>query len=173
MPKISIISENNWLENLLKQHFNNLIITTADQSSPDADIIINNDVNINIKSYERTWLLAKPVSIINIINIVEQAIRLLSDNIIIIGPVSFYPREKICKIEDEEISLTQKESEIILYLSKQEKGVDKLSLLHSVWGYSSEISTHTLETHIYKLRNKFSGKYDMIVSNENGYSLAF
>jgi DNA-binding response OmpR family regulator len=173
VPKIFIISDNTWLEILLKQHFANLIITTGSQAVTDADIIINNDVNINIKSLERTWLLAKPISIINMINIIEQAMRLLSDNIITIGPISFYPREKICKFAEEEIALTQKESEILLYLSKQDKGVDKLTLLHSVWGYSSEISTHTLETHIYKLRNKFSDKYDIVVSDENGYSLSF
>lgn len=173
MPKISIVSENNWLETLLKQHFPNITITTGDKPSMDADIYINSDVNINIKSLEKTWLLAKPISISNIINIIEQAMRMLSENVIIIGPVSFYPREKICKFKEEEIALTQKESDILLYLSKQEKEVDKSTLLHSVWGYSSEISTHTLETHIYKLRNKFLDKYNIIISNENGYSLAF
>lgn len=173
MPKISIISENTWLEILLKQHFTDIEITTNLQASVDADIVINNGVNINIKSLEKTWLLAKPISIHNIINIIEQAIHLLSDNIIIIGPVSFYPREKLCRFNKEEIHLTQKESEILLYLSEQDKEVDKLTLLHSVWGYSGEISTHTLETHIYKLRNKFSNKHDIIVSNEKGYCLAY
>lgn len=172
MPNISIISENTWLETLLKQYFSDIKITTSLQVSTDSDIIINNDVNVNIKSLEKTWLLAKPISIHNVINIIEQAIHFLSDNVILIGPISFYPKKKICKFKDEKILLTQKESEILLYLSKQEKEVDKITLLHSVWGYSGEISTHTLETHIYKLRNKFSNKHDIIISNENGYALS-
>ena len=171
MLKLFIISENTWLETLLKQHFTDIEISTGSQAPEDSDIIINNDVNINIKALEKTWLLQKPISLNDIINIIEQAIELLSENIILIGPVNFHPKERLCKLRGEEINLTQKETEILLYLSQQKKEVDKLTLLHAVWGYSEEISTHTLETHIYKLRNKFAKKYEIIISNDLGYSV--
>ena len=169
--KVFIISKNIWLETILKQHFSSVEIVTGDQEPIKADIIINDDVNLNIKSLDKTWLLVKPFPIKKIIDIIEQAIKLLSNNVIIIGPVTFYPRENLCKLAEEEIPLTQKETEILLYLSGQQKEVDKLTLLHEVWGYKSDISTHTLETHIYKLRNKFSGKCEIIESSEKGYEL--
>ncbi len=169
--KIFIISKNIWLETVLKQHFSSLKIVTGDQEPIEADIIINDDVNLNIKSLDKTWLLVKPFSIKKIIDIIEQAIKLLSNNVIIIGLIRFYPRENLCKLGEEEIPLTQKETEILLYLSTQTEEVDKLTLLHEVWGYTSEISTHTLETHIYKLRNKFSSKCEIITSSEKGYAL--
>ena len=98
---------------------------------------------------------------------------MLSENIVMIGPISFYPNQKLCKFEQEEILLTQKETEILLYLLENKDGVDRLTLLNAVWGYSNEISTRTLESHIYKLRSKFIDKYELILFNELGYSLNF
>ena len=170
MLKALIISTNTWLEALLKQHFSNIDINTGSEASENIDILINDGVNLNIKALEKTWLLSKPISINKLVDIIEQALQLLSDNIIQIGSIIFHPKEKLCKFKQEEITLTQKETEILLYLSQQKQEVDKLTLLHAVWSYSNEISTHTLETHIYKLRNKFS--IDIIGYNENGYFLS-
>ena len=175
--KLSIISEYSWLETLLKQYFTDIEITTQVQSSKDTDIIIdqsnNKNVSIKMLTHKKSWLIPKPISISAIINIIEQAISILSEKIIIIGPVSFCPDQKLCKFKEETIELTQKETEILLYLEKHPEEVNKTTLLNEIWGYSDEISTHTLETHIYKLRNKFSGKHDIIISKDSGYALAY
>ena len=160
---------NPWIEELLKQHFLDLEI------SKDTEIIITNHekfINIELKSTKQNIELNKPISIISLISIITQAKQTFNENFIIIGPIKFYPQLRICNFEGQEIRLTLKESEVLLLLFKQFPNyVSKTKLLESVWGYSEEITTHTLETHIYKLRNKFADKYDIIYSNEEGYLL--
>lgn len=168
MLKLVIISEHNLLEILLKQHFTNLEIVTC-KDIIQSDIMINDNTNVNIKAKEKTWFLSKPISITNLIDILEQAILLFSENIIKIGSIDFFPKERLCKTNKMEIALTEKETELLLYLAKQIKEVSKADLLHAIWGYCSDIETHTLETHIYKLKNKFN--LDLISSNDNGYYL--
>jgi DNA-binding response OmpR family regulator len=162
--KINLLSKNIWLEDiLLKQYIFDLEFTEK-----DADILIsdNKDIlNICLAKTAQTWEIEKPVSIAEIINIIEHAKQILFENVIIIGPISFHPNQRICYLQSEEIILTQKETEILLCLADHEEGVGKEALLEAVWGYSGEISTRTLETHIYKLRSKFTDKYDIIQSD--------
>ncbi len=170
---ILIISDNLWLQTLLKQYFVDINIVS---NNSEADIIIDNNSNqdcLNITSGNKSWILPKPISVCLLINIIIQAKHMLSENIVMIGPISFYPNQKLCKFGQEEILLTQKETEILLYLLENKDGVDRLTLLNAVWGYSNEISTRTLESHIYKLRSKFIDKYELILFNELGYSLNF
>lgn len=71
--------------------------------------------------------------------------------------------------------LTGKEAEILLYLFDSEQEVGRESLLENVWGYGSGISTHTLETHIYRLRQKIEddpANPKFLLTEENGYFLA-
>lgn len=173
---VLVISEYNFLEVILKQYFQNIDINTNIEFQA-ANIIINqnnsNGLNIDIIGNKKSWIMQKPISIIKLINIIEQAIHTLSENIIRIGPIDFYPEQKLCKFGSEEIILTTKETEIIFYLSQHpNQEIDKNTLLNQVWGYTENISTHTLETHIYKLRNKFVDKYDIIISKDSGYSLS-
>jgi hypothetical protein len=72
------------------------------------------------------------------------------------------------------LKLTEKESNIIIYLSKFDKpiGIDELQL--KVWGYQSELETHTVETHIYRLRKKILKTFNdknFIISKKNGYQI--
>jgi len=70
------------------------------------------------------------------------------------------------------LKLTEKEIEIILYLYKTKKKHNVLDLQNNIWGYSSDTETHTVETHIYRLRKKISNKFDdedFILSHQNGY----
>ena len=72
------------------------------------------------------------------------------------------------------LNLTEKEAAIIKYLLKKNGQVTpKAELLEEVWGYGDQISTHTLETHIYRLRQKinFVDETPFIVTKENGYQL--
>ena len=70
------------------------------------------------------------------------------------------------------LKLTEKEIEIILYLNKTKTKHNVLDLQNNIWGYSSDTETHTVETHIYRLRKKISNKFDdedFILSHQNGY----
>lgn len=73
-----------------------------------------------------------------------------------IGPFIFFPFKKIITLDNEtKIELTEKEVGILKCLiSFGEDAVDRDTLLKQVWNYSSDITTHTLETHIYRLRQK-------------------
>jgi len=83
-------------------------------------------------------------------------------------------RELIFK--DKKIKLTEKESNIILYISNSSKPVSIEDLLLNVWGYNSGLETHTVETHIYRLRKKILDTFqdeNFIISKKNGYIINF
>ena len=72
------------------------------------------------------------------------------------------------------IKLTEKEIRTIIYLSNAEKQVDINELQKKVWSYQNEIETHTVETHIYRLRKKILDTFNdnkFIVSEKNGYQI--
>ena len=72
------------------------------------------------------------------------------------------------------LKLTEKEINTITYLSKSNKPVRINELQSNVWSYQSDIETHTVETHIYRLRKKIKDMFDdekFIVSTENGYKI--
>mgnify|MGYP006155022245 FL=1 len=73
------------------------------------------------------------------------------------------------------LKLTEKEIEIILYLNNSKKKHDVLDLQKNIWKYSADTETHTVETHIYRLRKKISNKFNdekFILSQQNGYFIS-
>jgi DNA-binding response OmpR family regulator len=72
------------------------------------------------------------------------------------------------------LKLTEKEISIIIYLSKLNKPISINELQTKVWDYHSDIETHTVETHIYRLRKKISKNFlddNFIISKNNGYQI--
>jgi|TARA_B110000196_G_scaffold251976_1_gene221513 hypothetical protein len=72
------------------------------------------------------------------------------------------------------LKLTGKEIEIILYLNKTKTKHDVLDLQKNIWGYSIDMETHTVETHIYRLRKKILkifGDDKFIITEKNGYQI--
>ena len=77
-------------------------------------------------------------------------------------------------INDTKLKLTEKEINTITYLSKQNKPVSINELQDKVWSYQSDIETHTVETHIYRLRKKILNKFsdnEFIISKKDGYQI--
>ena len=75
---------------------------------------------------------------------------------------------------DIKLKLTEKEINTISYLSKSKKPVSIDKLQAEVWSYQSDIETHTVETHIYRLRKKIFNSFNdnmFIVSKKNGYQI--
>ena len=98
------------------------------------------------------------------------------DAVFTIGPYSFRPAQKIMIDEDDsKVRLTEKETSILKYLYRADrKVVTRDVLLEEVWGYNSGGTTHTLETHIYRLRQKIEkdpSNAVLLVTDAGGYKL--
>ena len=86
--------------------------------------------------------------------------------------INLNSREILAK--SKKIKLTEKEIHTIIYLSKAQKPVDINELQKKVWSYQNEIETHTVETHIYRLRKKILDTFNdnkFIVSEKTGYRI--
>ncbi len=99
------------------------------------------------------------------------------DAVFMIGPYKFQPATKmlIHRETERKIRLTEKETGILKFLYRAGgKGVGREVLLHEVWGYNAEVTTHTLETHVYRLRRKIEpdpAQATLLVTEEGGYKL--
>ncbi len=79
---------------------------------------------------------------------------------------------RIISVENKSLKLTEREMEIILFLNKCKIPQRINDLQNKVWSYSSDLETHTVETHIYRLRKKISNSFKdekFIISTDNGY----
>ena len=99
------------------------------------------------------------------------------DAVFTIGHYTFRPSGKIL-IDDEtekKVRLTEKETAILKYLYRTgDKVVDRDTLLDEVWGYNAGVTTHTLETHVYRLRQKIErdpSNSEILVTEPGGYRL--
>ena len=147
------------------------IIMLTDHDS-DADTILGLDAGANdyvTKPFKFSVLLARIRSHLRQFEHSEDATFPL-------GPYTFKPSQKILMSEDErKIRLTEKETNILKYLLRSgEASVSRDELLHEVWGYNAGISTHTLETHIYRLRQKIEpnpSQVSLLVTSDGGYRI--
>lgn len=93
-----------------------------------------------------------------------------------IGPYQFKPATRtLLDVAGKRIRLTDKEAAILRYLYRSgAKAVPRDELLREVWGYNAAVTTHTLETHIYRLRQKIEptvGRNDLLITEGGGYRL--
>jgi len=92
-----------------------------------------------------------------------------------IGPYTFRPSAKLLlDPKGRKIRLTEKETNILKHLHRSGQTVARETLLHEVWGYNPAVTTHTLETHIYRLRQKIEhnpGAAQILVTESGGYRL--
>ena len=80
--------------------------------------------------------------------------------------------ERKIKKNNIELQLTEKETELLVLFSKEKEPLSRNFVLRSVWKYSTKTDTHTVETHIHRLRKKFLDKFkdkDFIKNNNKGY----
>ena len=86
--------------------------------------------------------------------------------------ININSREMI--LESQKLKLTEKEIDTIIFLSKNELPISVDELQEKVWGYQSKLETHTVETHIHRLRKKIKEKFfddNLIISRKNGYQI--
>ena len=148
-----------------------ILMLTAAQS--DADTILGLDAGANdyvVKPFRLSVLLARLRAHLRQH---EQS----EDAVFTIGPYTFRPSAKLL-IHGEskrKVRLTEKETSILKYLYRSgAKVVGRETLLREVWGYNAGVTTHTLETHVYRLRQKIEAdpsNAELLVTEPNGYRL--
>ena len=122
----------------------------------------------------------KPLRMAELITLIRSQLfqlRAFDDMQFEIGNLSFAPANKMLfDIGSESVqTLTEKETIILKFLYQAfPRDISKAQILAEVWGFKNTVSTHTLETHIYRLRQKISQLTDkqLVVTTENGYRLA-
>ena len=147
-----------------------IILTGADT---DADTILGLESGANdyvVKPFKFGVLLAR-------IRAHLRQHELSEDAIFAIGPYTFKPSAKLLvrKEGGQKVRLTEKEVAILKYLYRiGERVVGRDQLLHEVWGYQAGVTTHTLETHVYRLRQKIeedSSNPKILLTKRGGYLL--
>ena len=105
-----------------------------------------------------------------------RAYETSEDAVLQIGPFHFRPARRM--LQDGKTGartrLTEKEAAVLKYLYRAEAPVTRNQLLSDVWGYANGATTHTVETHIYRLRRKIepdSSRIGLLVNEEGGYRL--
>ena len=147
---------------LLKNSENSLVITKKKTKEIDDQIVISDFPIQILKLLEKlnVELLKKKFNQQSEINIGDYMINLNSRELM---------------FGQKKIKLTEKESGIILYLSKRKVPIRIDELQSKVWGYNSQLETHTVETHIYRLRKKILKIFNdenFIISKKNGYKIS-
>ena len=124
-----------------------MLITQSDASNVD------NKLTIEANEY-----IIKPFKYPTLLKSIELQLRQFGkteDTQHNIGSYIFKPNSKVLESKNKSIRLTEKENDILKFLYQNlETIVSRETLLHEVWGYNSKVTTHTLETHIYRLRQK-------------------
>ena len=147
-----------------------IMLTAADS---DANTILGLESGANdcvVKPFKLTVLLAR---IRSHLRQHEQS----EDAVFTIGPYTFRPSAKLLLENDrnQQVRLTEKETSILKYLFRAgDKAVSRDVLLNEVWGYNAGVTTHTLETHIYHLRQKIEidpSSAEILVTAPGGYRL--
>ena len=113
-------------------------------------------------------------SIIEKINVNLLKHKYSEQSAILIGNYLIDINSRLIKKNDKNLKLTEREIEIILFLenSKEPQNIEKLQ--REVWGHNSDLETHTVETHIYRLRKKILEKFEdnnFINSTKTGYKI--
>jgi DNA-binding response OmpR family regulator len=98
------------------------------------------------------------------------------DAVLTIGPYAFQPRAKLlCDSSGgRQVRLTEKEAAILKFLYRAGRAIGRDTLLGEVWGYTAGVATHTLETHVYRLRRKIErdpANAEILVTEPGGYRL--
>ncbi len=123
------------------------------------------------------YIISLPTSVKEINTIVESGSakkKFIKNSFIKIKSYILDKNEKKLSKNDSFIILTEKEIQLLELFLKNTKPISKENILSSVWNYSSDADTHTVETHIYRLRKKIIDKFEdgnFILNNKDGYYL--
>ena len=159
--KIAFVDSENSLKEKIKNLNNHLIITNKKYSNiGNQFILVNAPINI--------------LKLIEKINIEFLKIHFNSQSKVKVNNYIIDLNSREMLMNNTKLKLTEKEINTITYLSKSNKPTSIDELQQNVWSYQSDIETHTVETHIYRLRKKILNTFDdneFIISKKNGYQI--
>ena len=143
-------------------------------SKSNHKLLLNNSItNKNFLNFNDLPLSLK--KLLELINIRLIKLKFNHQTKIIIKGYELNLNSKLFSKDDLSLKLTEREIEIILYLNNTKIKHDVADLQKNIWGYSTNMETHTVETHIYRLRKKISDLFkdgDFILSHKSGYFIA-
>ena len=155
------------------------LICETDLECPVLVITNENDVPTHVFGSDKriSDYIKKPFKFTDLLSRIDFLFQKRDETTLLIGPYTFQPAMKLLLTESsEEIRLTEKETSMLLFLyHSKDYVVQRDTLLHEVWGYSTDVTTHTLETHVYRLRQKMKPgprDMDLLVTEAGGYRLA-
>ena len=128
---------------------------------------INNKQIMTVENY--------PLNLLSLIEKINSNLLMQQYNFqsnINLGEYSLDLNSRIISLGNSRLKLTEREIQIILFLKKQKQPININILQKEVWGYSEESETHTVETHVYRLRKKIKKSFDdqsFIKSDKKGY----
>ena len=159
--KIVFTDSKNSLKEEIENHYNYLIISSRKYPDISNQFVLEN----------------KPIKIFKLIekiNIEFLKVQFCSQSQVKVKTYTIDLNSREMLIHDTKLKLTEKEINTIIYLSKLNKPVSVDELQEKVWSYQSGIETHTVETHIYRLRKKILSTFndkEFIISKKNGYQI--
>ena len=160
--KLEFYEKERELENLENDNLSDyLVITKKKLSTVKKQIIIDKfPIKIN--------------ELIQTLNINFLKSKFIEQSKIDLGRYNLDLNSRILNQNEKELELTEKESSILIFLKQSKDPVKIYQLQEKVWGYNSELETHTVETHVYRLRKKINDKFydnEFIISDKKGYFL--
>ena len=156
-----LLADENFNDLNLTNDSNDLIIVSQNNSKFKNQIVLKN-FPLDIK---------KILELINV-NLLKNSYK--SQSQIKIGSYYLNLNSKEISLDNKKLFLTERESNLILFLKSSTNPVNINQLQKEVWGHISDLETHTVETHIYRLRKKIKEKFDdsrFIISTQNGYTI--
>ena len=160
--KLEFYEKERELEKLEKDNLSDyLVIAKKKLSNLKKQIVIDKSpININ--------------DLIQTLNINFLKSKFIEQSKIDLGRYNLDLNSRILNQNEKELDLTEKESSILIFLKQSKDPVKIDQLQEKVWGYNSELETHTVETHVYRLRKKINDKFydnEFIISDKKGYFL--
>ena len=158
---ISLIEDENSLNQKTKNYNNYLVVSKKRYPNINNQFVLEN----------------KPIQIFKLIekiNIKFLKIKFNNQSQVKVKKYTIDLNSREMLIQDVKLKLTEKEINTITYLSNSNKPVGIEELQKMVWSYQSDIETHTVETHIYRLRKKILNTFndnEFIISKKNGYQI--
>ena len=149
--------------------------SNIDKNSLGNYLIITNNENNNLSFKKSIVLKEFPIKIISLIeklniNLLKQKYNFQND--IKLNKYKLDLNSREISYNNTKLKLTEREIDVLVFLNESSKPKKIESLQREVWGYTSDLETHTVETHIYRLRKKIKETFNdenLIISEKDGY----